>query len=169
MASRTQRRKQLELIKRAIIPAAVRPPLRQVVVRDGVETSVVVEGDVNSEHWDRFPNDAIRQINFRVIKPEDTELGRRVARKEAPEQDKAPAENPDNLSMEEIEANRVAEDAREQAILAARTAEKDITADSISKDIAAKKAREARIKVRLNQLDAEAEFNPDGGFTREQR
>ena len=77
MASKAQRRRQLELIKRAIIPQAVRPELRQVVVRDGAET-VLIEGDVHSESWDRFPDDWPRGIQYVVVRPKDTEVGRKA-------------------------------------------------------------------------------------------
>ena len=76
MATRAQRRKLLREMQRAIIPQAVRPPLRIVVTGNGQDEKVIEPGDVNNEHWDRFPMDEIRQINFVVVTSQDTGLGR---------------------------------------------------------------------------------------------
>ncbi len=64
------------MIKRLLVPQAIRPPLRQIIVgADGVE-KVLAEGDVHSEMWNRFPDNTPRVIRIAFVKaeiPEDAE------------------------------------------------------------------------------------------------
>ena len=64
-------------MKRAIIPQAIRPALRQVILH-GEQETVLVEGDGDSEHWGRFPESEKRLIRYLVVPALPQELTQKL-------------------------------------------------------------------------------------------